>query len=213
MKNTMYYSLKELNSDRNARYLKSSHVKRKELYETTITLDKSIKIIKKHYSIDRLHTIYDFCSGHTFNGLYAVSREYAKFAVVFDKRFPRSSYHLAPYYTKRHRVEYREEDIHKTDYSNLNENSLVLSIHPCRGLAYKVTDIAIQNRLPIVIVPCCECNSPHSSSLNDINIIDRYTKHCLNIIIHLEKNDYKVRTKTIKSHITPKNNIIIGLPN
>ena len=206
------YTEKELSKNMHARNLKFAHVKRKELYETSITLDKSLKVIKQHYGTDRLHTVYDFCSGHTFNGYYAVSKNYSKFAVCIDIKFPKSSYRLETLYNQRLRVEHREEDIYKTDY-NLNPNSVVLSIHPCKTLSYRVTDIAIKNKLPIVIVPCCECKSPHSTSLHDLNIINKYTKHCLGIIMWLEHNNYTIRTKEINQAFTPKNMIIIGIPN
>lgn len=207
------YTLKEVLRNRDLGRVMLSKIKRKEYFETTITIDKSLKLIKNHFKVKRLHTVYDICSGHGFNALYSVVKNHAKYSVSIERRFPRASYRLQEHYNRfRNRVEYREQDIYKNDYSGLEKISLILSIHPCRKLAYRVCDIAIKNRLPIVIVPCCECKSPYGSFLDTFFYIDKYSRHCLSISEHLSKNEYTISTRFINPCHTPKNCIIIGLP-
>ncbi len=66
------YSHEDLMRSHDLSYLSRCFIEKKEYIETRDTLEKPIKFIKGYYNIDRLNTIVDFCSGHTFNALFAL---------------------------------------------------------------------------------------------------------------------------------------------
>lgn len=211
MVNNKGYKQSDFIKSRDMSYLSRSEIRKKEYVETRDTLEKSIGYIRNYYKVGRLNVIADFCSGNTFNGYFALSREYAKYVWLIDERFSKSSSILSTYYQRYvSRTVYMTDNIFLKDYK-IPEYSLVLSIHPCRDLAYRVSEIAIQNRRPIVIVPCCE-GGPRKSWIDSFSILDRYTRHSMKIAQFIEENNYSITIRTINKSFTPKNNIIIGLP-
>lgn len=207
-----HYTRKELSSSRDLSILCSSNVRRKEYYETEQTLKKSIKVLRTLTGIHIFKNIYDFCSGHTFNAFYALSRDYAKHAVVFDHKFPKASCKIESYYPRLlPRVQHVEEDIFTHQY-NLQPNSFIISIHPCRELAYRVSEIAIQNKLPIVIVPCCPGGSRKLSWLDAFSNINDYDRHAMKVAEFLSSHNYSIKIREINEKYTPRNKIIIGIP-
>lgn len=211
MVNNKGYQQSDFLKSRDMSYLSRSEIRKKEYIETRDTLKKSINYIRNYYKIDRLNVIADFCSGNTFNGYFALSREYTKYVWLIDERFSKSSNVLSTYYQRYvPRAVYMAGNIFLKDYK-LPEYSLVLSIHPCRDLAYRVSEIAIQNRKPIVIVPCC-IGGLRKSWIDSFSMLDSYTRHSMKIAQFIEENNYSIMIKTINEKFTPRNNIIIGLP-
>src|SRR3989338_1891601 len=145
MVNNKGYKQSDFFKSRDMSYLSRSEIRKKEYIETRDTLEKSINYIRNYYKIDRLNVIADFCSGNTFNGYFALSREYTKYVWLIDERFSKSSNVLSTYYQRYiPRAIYMPGNIFLKDYK-LPEYSLILSIHPCRDLAYRVSEIAVQN--------------------------------------------------------------------
>ena len=206
------YPQKDLLKSNDMSYLSRCHIEKKEYIETRDVLEKSIRFIREHYKIGRLNVIVDFCSGHTFNALFALSRNYSKYAWCIDSRFPDSSYRLQTYYQKYvPRMILKQENIFLTNY-NIPEYSLVLSVHPCRDLSYRIAEIAIQNRTPIVIVPCCTGGNNRKSWIDGFSNINQYDRHSMKIAQFLEEHNYEIKIRTINKTYTPRNNIVIGLP-
>lgn len=211
MVNNKGYEQSDFLKSRDMSYLSRSEIRKKEYIETRDTLKKSIKLIRDYYKIDRLNVIADFCSGNTFNGYFALSREYTKYVWLIDESFSKSSNVLSTYYHRYvPRTVYISGNIFLKDYK-LPEYSLVLSIHPCRDLAYRVSEIAIQNRKPIVIVPCC-IGGPRKSWIDSFSILDRYVRYSMKVAQFIEENNYLIEVRTINKKFTDRNNIIIGLP-
>lgn len=205
------YLQKDLMKSHDMSYLSRCLIEKKEYIETKDTLEKSIKFIRDFYCVDRLNVIADFCSGHTFNALFALSRNYSKYAWCIDSRFPDSSYKLQTYYQKYvPRMVLIQESIFLNNYSIPNY-SLVLSIHPCRDLSYRVAEIAAQNKLPIIIVPCC-VGGNRKSWIDEFPGISRYDRHSMKVAQFLEERNYDIKVKAISKTYTPRNSIIIGLP-
>ncbi len=193
-------------------YLFRSGIRKKEYIETRDTLEKSINHIRSYYKIDRLNIIADFCSGNTFNGYFALSRGYTKYVWLIDERFSKSSNLLSTYYQKFvPRTVYITGSIFLKDYK-IPEYSLVLSVHPCKDLAYRVSEIAIENRKPIVIVPCCIGGSRRTSWIDGFSNVDQYTRYSMKIAQFIEEHNYSISIRTINKNYTARNNIIIGIP-
>lgn len=205
------YRQSDFFKSRDMSYLFRSGIKKKEYIETRDTFKKSIDLIRNYYKIDRLNVVVDFCSGNNFNGYFALSRGYTKYVWFIDERFSKSSNLLSTYYQRYvPRTVYMQGNIFLKDYK-IPKNSLVLSIHPCRDLAYRVSEIAIQNKKPIVIVPCCVGGS-RRSWIDGFSNLDQYTRYSMKIAQFIEENNYSIMIRTINKTFTPRNNIIIGLP-
>ena len=188
----------------------SSNIKVKEFFESRDTIDKSLPIIKRFYGIRKLKTIYEFTSGHTFSGLYALARNHCNNVITSDLHFPKSTMSIQSKYSKlMARLETREEDIYQNEY-HIPMYSAVLGIHPCGNLSYRVCDIAIENESPIILVPCC-ISKGHPSYLDTFEL-NKYLKHELKLANYLSKAGYNITIKKITEKATPRNTIIIGTP-
>lgn len=204
------YSKKLLRKSRDASSMELSHIDGKEYWETHDVFKKGVLHVLKQSNLTRFHTIHDFCTGHGANIPYAIARNKAKYGVAYNIFAPKSSKKLWSYYGRiAARMEYRIEDIYQNEY-NLEDNSLVLSIHPCRGLALRVCDIAIDNGSPIVISPCCI--GKIDPFLAPFENIKKYDKWCLTIGQRLTKAGYKLAVRQIRKSATPVGAIIVGIP-
>lgn len=204
------YPQKLLRKSHDASNMCESHIDGKEFYETHDTYKKGIPFILEKLNLTRFHTVHDFCSGHGANISHIITRNKAKYGIAHNIFAPKSSARLWSYYPRlAARMEYKIENIYKTEY-NLNANDLVLSIHPCRGLAKRVADIAIQNNLPAIIVPCCIGKiDPFFVPFENIK---KYDKWCLTIGRKLSDAGYSLNIRSIRKSATPVGTIIIGIP-
>lgn len=208
-----YFTKKELMSSPDKSRLSLCNVPKKEFYETEQTVKKTFKNLRKMTGIPTFKHFYDFCSGHTFNAHYVLSRHYAKYADVYDIRFPKSSKKLETYYPSlMARIQHHEENIYTTHYDNLESNSVVFAIHPCKDLAYRVSEIAIQNQLPLVVVPCCIAKNRRVTWIDSFPNINPYEKNAMKLAEFITSQNYEVQIKTINPKYTPRNKIIIGVP-
>ena len=204
------YTEKLLSKSRDAGYLKESRVKAKEFYETYDTYRKSIPFILKKLNISRFHTVYDICASHGFNIVYILARNKAKYGTAIDIKPSKASQRLWSYYPRLSaRMNYTQENIYETEY-NLEDNSLVLAIHPCRNLCNRVVDISVENNLPVVISPCCVGKIDPFFQL--FENITHYDKWCLTVGQKLQKAGYDLTTRKIRASATPVNTVIIGIP-
>lgn len=211
MSEKLPYSKKLLRTSRDAGYLKTSRVKAKEFFETHDVYEKSVPYILKRLNIDRFHTVYDFCASHGFNIPYILARNKAKYGTAIDIRPSKASKRLWSHYPRLSaRMNYKQEDIYRTEYE-IEDNSLILAIHPCSNLALRTCDIAIENKAPIVISPCCVGKvDPFFKLFEHVN---RYDKWCLTVGQKLHTAGYELTIRQIRGSATPVGTIIIGMPN
>ncbi len=136
---------------------------------------------------------------------------YSKYVWSVDSIFPDSSYRLQTYYQRYVPILIlRQDNIFLTNYK-IPKYSLVLSIHPCGDLSYRIAEIATDNRSPIIIVPCC-VGGHRKSWIDGFDHIDIYDRHSMKIAQFIEERNYNIKIRTINKSYTPKNNVIIGLP-
>lgn len=205
------YSQKLLRKSRDASCMELSHIDGKEYWETHDVYKKGVLYALKQSNLTRFHTIHDFCSGHGANIPYAIVRNKAKFGIAYNIFAPKSSKKLWSYYGRiAARMTYKIEDIYQEKY-NLENNSLVLSIHPCGNLCHRIVDIALNNNTPIVIVPCC-IGTKRDSLISKFDNIPAYTRWCIAVTEPLYKAGYYINVRKIRDRATPVNNIIIGIP-
>jgi hypothetical protein len=206
-----HYPQKLLKASRDASNMYLSRIPLKEFYETKDVYKKTIPHILKKLHISRFHTVHDFCAGHGANCPYIVSRNKAKFAIAHNIHAPLSSERLWRRYPRiAGRLTYKEEDIYTTEY-NLEDNSLVLAIHPCSNLAHRVVEIAIENRAPVVVSPCC-VGKRKNSLISKFDNVPRYTQWCIAVAEPLDRAGYDIQVRYIRAGATPVNTIIMGIP-
>ena len=207
----IHYPQKLLLKARDASNMYLSHIKVKEYWETHDTYEKSVPYILKKLNLTRFTTVHDFCASHGANIPYILSRNKANYGIAHDIHPSKASNKLWSYYPRiTARMEYRQEDIHRTEY-NLEDNSLVMGIHACRELSLRICDIAVQNKLPIVLVPCC-IGSMKDSLISKFEGISKYTRWCISIGEQLYKVDYNIHVRYIRKDATPVGTILIGIP-
>ena len=206
--NTIHPKL--LKKSRDASNMCLSYIPAKEYYEIKDVFDKGVSYILKLSKLSRFDTIHDFCSGHGANITHAIARNKAKYGIAYNIHAPKSSQRLWSRYPQiTARMVYKEEDIYQTEY-NLKDNSLVIGLHPCRGLALRICDIAIKNNSPVIITPCCIGRiDPFFAPFENIK---KYDKWCLTIGQKLTKVGYNLNIRQIRKSATPVGTIIIGIP-
>ncbi len=97
------------------------------------------------------YQILDLCAGNALTSLTSVFLLPVKQAVAVDKKKRNRDYHKA------NRFRYVELDIFTDETFNfIDENTIIISVHPCRGMAVRVVEI--YNNSParsLYLMPCC----------------------------------------------------------
>ena len=97
------------------------------------------------------YQILDLCAGNALTSLTSVFLLPVKQAVAVDKKKRNRDYHKA------NRFRYVELDIFTDETFNfIDENTIIISVHPCRGMAARVVEI--YNNSParsLYLMPCC----------------------------------------------------------
>ena len=147
------------------------------------------------------------------NSIFAMRTGKARYAVEIDKQFPKSSYRLESYMCRdMARIQYMECDIYDTEF-DISSNDVVVSIHPCRELAFRAIDIATDANVPITIVPCCVSKRLLVKSwMNDFVNMSYNEKWDLLVAEYLHSKNYDIHINRLPDHVTPRNCIITGTP-
>lgn len=105
-------------------------------------------------------------------------------------------------------LEYRECDLSEVA---AEAGTLVVSAHACGTLTDRVLDVAIAARAPVAVLPCCQ-----STRRCDTAGLEAWLEPGLAIDVtrahRLRAAGYKTIAQTIPAEITPKNRLLIGLP-
>jgi hypothetical protein len=94
----------------------------------------------------------------------------------------------------------------------LGPGDLIVSSHACGGLTDRILDAAVAVSAPVSVLPCCHdlttCDpGPLGGWLDGPLAIDAMRA------ARLASRGYRVRAQTIPAAITPKNRLLIGIPN
>ena len=93
----------------------------------------------------------------------------------------------------------------------LTEQDLVVSAHACGPLADVVLERASAAGARVAVLPCChDLASSHGGSLS--GWMDGPLAVDVMRAVRLEQRGYHVRTQAIPADITPKNRLLIGVP-
>lgn len=96
------------------------------------------------------YTLIDLCAGNALTGIIAVHLLPIKQAIAFDKHKRKCNYNHIKRFT------YIKADIIKETFS-IPKKSIIVSVHPCKGLALHVIDIYNSNTFAehLAMMPCC----------------------------------------------------------
>ncbi len=157
-------------------------------------------------------TIVDLCCGHGFAGiLFAIFKKSVKRVVLIDENQPPSFKatleclkSVAPWAVEK--IEYVQGRIDESQ--TIPENSAVIGVHACGVLTDKAIDLAIRNRSPVAVMPCCypknACQAPSAVS----NKLGHELAFDIDRTYQLEKAGYQVSWSEIPSAITPMNRVL-----
>ena len=106
------------------------------------------------------------------------------------------------------RVDFINENI---DAVTLSADDVVVSCHACGGLTDMILERAATARARVAVLPCC-----HDTGRGDAGGLDGWLDAALAIDVlraqRLKARHYRIWTQTIPRTITPKNRLLIGLP-
>ena len=107
------------------------------------------------------------------------------------------------------RVSFVARDVSEFEFE---ADDVVVSSHACGALSDRILERAIASRAAVAVLPCCHdvttCETgPFTGWLDGSLAIDVMRA------VRLEQSGYRVWTQMIASEITPKNRLLIGVPN
>lgn len=182
-------------------------VPRKELYE-------SWEVARRVRRRLRGGRVVDLACGHGLVAhLMLVLDDSSPSAVGVDRRLPSSAPRIAEALARAWpriagRVSLDEAPLASVD---LAPSDVVVSAHACGGLTDEVLARAIAARAAVAVLPCC-----HSTDRNDTGGLEGWMDPALAIdatrAARLRAHGYRVHTQTIPASITPKNRLLIAVP-
>jgi hypothetical protein len=160
---------------------------------------------------DHFDHVYDLCSGNGLNGAYWLINDMAGRVHYFDLK---KNHHFEklrnglPSNYEHHGVNILEEDI------EIEKGGLVASIHACGVLTDKVMNIAMAQRNPFAVVPCCNDydNNVHFSPEVIKYFEDKDGAIDAARIRKAQEQGYNVVLRAVPKDITTQNKVIIGIP-
>jgi hypothetical protein len=182
-----------------------SSVDSKEVEEVRYFNSQVMEIFK-----GRFDCVYDMCCGNGLNGFYWLATQRTKFVEFYDKTENRYFRTLSSHFTN-HR--YNLKNIFES-HIFASSDSLFVSIHACGSLTDQVIDMAIGNRKPFAVMPCCY--EFHNNRYFSPELIDYFSDKEDAIdaarVRKIQNRGFKVILRNIPKEISDKNRIIIGVP-
>lgn len=145
------------------------------------------------------YSVLDLCAGNSLTSVIAAHLFPIKHSVAVDVRKKKEKLFRNTrnfYYVQK---SIYDDDIHKM----VDENTIIISVHPCQNLARRVIQIFNNSPSPmIVLMPCCNGN------VERVPNEDKYLTWCRHLYSLLETSNI-IMTRDEKC-LSEKNNIIIG---
>lgn len=173
---------------------------RKEISETMAIIRYIKPIVMKKPDE---YTLYDFCAGNALTSVLSVFLLPVKKAIAVDKEVRKRNWRLAK------RFEYWFEDIKEFNPKRIEENSIIISIHPCSVLAEIVIDIFRKSKAEyLILMPCCYGSFELDLPTLLKEKLDAYEEWCLHLYNKCKEFCQKVNLNRDKKCLSPKNIIL-----
>ena len=194
--------------DRIARELcRAECVPRKELYEAWEVARRARRRL-------RGGRVLDLACGHALVAhLMLLLDDSSPSALAVDAKLPPSAFRVAACLSSAWprlagRITLREA---KLDAIDASPGDVVVSCHACGRLTDHVLDKAIAARAGVAVLPCCQAEAKC-----DLGGLSGWLDSALAIDVtraaKLRASGYAVHTQTIPANITPKNRLLLGMP-
>ena len=178
-----------------------------------------VKAIEDYkYKMPSDGVIYDLATGHGMLAATLALWKPRSLCIGVDKQYRK---HWDNFYSIQNLL-FIQGDIFNMDY--VLEPDFIVSVHPCRELAFEVCNTAIKYNAPLILMPCCVSlkllkeytNNPGLSSFikayNHVKVEEdrKYVNWVALLAYHLETNGYTVSVRRPKylTDLTPKSMII-----
>jgi hypothetical protein len=180
---------------------------RKELFE-------SWEVAKRAARKLRGKRVVDLCCGHALVGqLMLLLVPSMEEVLAVDKRLPVSAAKVtsalaAQWPRLRGRVTLKEMRLVDV---RLLADDVAVSCHGCGALTDRVLDLAIDARVPVAVLPCCQ-----ATATGDAGGLSGWLEPALAIDVtraaRLREEGFRVSTQRIPEAVTAKNRLLIGQP-
>lgn len=120
----------------------------KEITESMAIISR---LRKETLSNPMKYRVLDLCAGNALTSLISVFLLPVHFAHAVDKKKRNRDY------SKARGFEYIELDIFDSKlYDYIDENTIIISVHPCRGMAARIAEIYSESEArSLYLMPCC----------------------------------------------------------
>ncbi|MFH1317346.1 MAG: methyltransferase [Candidatus Woesearchaeota archaeon] len=187
-------------------YAMQAGIELKEFNEARFFYQQVSQIFQKKYS-----TVYDLCAGNGLNGFYWLMNKDARRVGFYDSAENKNFRRLARNFRDH---EYNLGDIMEIDFQDTPEDSAFLSIHACGNLTDRVIGIALSQRKPFAVMPCCY--NYHDNPYFNSEMINYFhnPKDAIDAcrIRMAEQKGFRVLLRNIPEEVTDMNRIITGIP-
>ncbi len=97
------------------------------------------------------YNVLDLCAGNALTSLTSVFLLPVSYASAVDKKKRNRDYRKANRFT------YIQQDIFDNKiYEHINENTILISVHPCKGMAFRAIEIYNNSQArSLYLMPCC----------------------------------------------------------
>ncbi|HIE50626.1 MAG TPA: hypothetical protein EYP85_02610 [Armatimonadetes bacterium] len=199
-----------------------THLPSKELWENREFYAQTLDVLCGHFATPVLDEVLDVGGGHGLISLLWLAHGTAQRATIVDHYEPHSHRLLLAKFLSVVDFEpptYLHQRLEDVTLLRLPERSAILGVHCCGRLTDAVIDLALQMRRPFAVLPCCHGAKERDKEFlamlkaiahrKGISFFDAYD------FLRLGRAwaaGWKVYFTSISPTVSPRNNVLIGLP-
>lgn len=183
----------------------------KEFFESVELFER----VRRHVRAPR---VVDLCCGHGFTGmLFALLERRVERVTLVDRARPGSHDAILEAVARvgpwvRAKVRFVERELR--DAKDLvAPGASVLAVHACGARTDRALDLALAARGAVAVMPCCASRRAYEGSSALLQALGVATTHDVARTLRLESAGYRVAWKHVPPEITPRNRILLGVPN
>ena len=165
----------------------------------------------------RAQTVADLCAGHGLVGLlFAAFERSVERVILLDRRQPDSFARIreavievAPWVADK--VTYIETSVEQAS-QHLPDGAGLIGVHACGVRTDRCLELAVEKHSPVAVMPCCYAQTAKRAPRALVTAMGAELATDIDRTYRLERAGFSVAWSEIPVSITPKNRVIIGLP-
>jgi len=195
-------------------------IHKKELWENREFFSKTRDVIRKHYDGEALEHLVDLGGGHGLAALLWLAYGEATRASIVDPHPPKAYSALLQHFldvVEFASPAYVRKNLREAPLPSFPERSAVISLHCCGYFADEVIEQALALGVPFAVVPCCH-EDKHPGIVEQLKLVAGRKGIEYSDVVDIYRlgkiraAGWDFRYDTLSTEITPKNNVLIGLP-